>query len=572
MTSLALTSASPATLKVDALVVGVAQGPRGLVLTAGAESVTAALGKGLLPALTGLGATGKAEEVTRLATLGATTPRVVVAVGLGPVAKAYDTELLRRAAGTVTRALAGTGKVAFALTATGDPAEVAAVGEGALLGAYRFDQFRTTSTDPAPVSDVLLVVPDVRDKAVKAAAGRAQVVAKNVALARDLVNTPPSHLRPGDLAEVAREECTRAGLAVEVLDEKALKRGGYGGILGVGAGSTAPPRLVHISYRGGGPKVALIGKGITFDSGGLSLKPAASMEEMKSDMGGAAAVLATVLAASELGLAVDVEAWVPMAENMPSGTAIRPSDVLTMHSGLRVEVNNTDAEGRLILADALSRASQDAPEVMLDVATLTGAQLVALGARTTAVMSNDDDLREEVLAAAAAAGEGSWGMPLPPELRKGLDSEIADMVNTGPREGGMLTAGLFLKEFVGEGIRWAHLDIAGPAYNSGTAYGYTQHGGTGAAVRTFVRLLEDLAEPGLTPAPPGVTSSQEPLAPPGKAPREARTAPDRERPGRCRRAGCHALGGSTPAVANASSSSSSSGASSTASPSATRAP
>jgi leucyl aminopeptidase len=493
VTTLALTSSSPATLKVDALVIGVAQGPRGLVLAAGAESVTAALGKGLLPALTGLGATGKAEEVTRLATLGATTPRVVVAVGLGPVAKTYDAELLRRAAGTATRALAGTGRVAFALTPTGDPVQLSAVGEGALLGAYRFDRFRTTSDAPPPVADVLLVVPDVRDKAAKAAAQRAEIVARAVSLARDLVNTPPSHLRPNDLADVARTECEKAGLAVEVLDEKALKKGGYGGILGVGAGSSSPPRLVHISYRGGGRKVALVGKGITFDSGGLSLKPAASMEEMKMDMGGAAAVLATVLAAAELALPVDLEAWVPMAENMPSGTAIRPSDVLTMHSGLRVEVNNTDAEGRLILADALSRASQDGPEVMLDVATLTGAQLVALGARTTAVMSNDDGLRADVVDAATEAGEGSWGMPMPPELRKGLDSEIADMVNTGPREGGMLTAGLFLKEFVGEGIRWAHLDIAGPAYNSGEAYGYTQHGGTGAAVRTFVRYLEKLS-------------------------------------------------------------------------------
>ncbi|MCW2667098.1 MAG: leucyl aminopeptidase [Frankiales bacterium] len=493
MTTLALTSSSPATLTVDALVIGLAQGPNGLVLAAGAETVAAALGEGLLAALTGLGATGKAEEVTRLATLGATTPGVVVAVGLGPVATVYDTELLRRAAGASIRALAGTGKVALVLTPTGDPVQVSAVGEGALLGAYRFDRFRTTSDAPAPVADVVLVVPDVRDEAVAAAARRAEVVARAVALARDLVNTPPSHLRPNDLADVARTECERAGLAVEVLDEKALEQGGYGGILGVGAGSSSPPRLVHISYRGGGRKVALIGKGITFDSGGLSLKPAASMEEMKMDMGGAAAVLATVLAAAELALAVDLEAWVPMAENMPSGTAIRPSDVLTMHNGLRVEVNNTDAEGRLILADALSRASQDGPEVMLDVATLTGAQLVALGARTTGVMSNDDGLRAQVVEAATEAGEGSWGMPLPPELRKGLDSEIADLVNTGPREGGMLTAGLFLQEFVGEGIRWAHLDIAGPAYNSGEAYGYTSHGGTGAAVRTFVRYLEKLA-------------------------------------------------------------------------------
>ena len=211
------------------------------------------------------------------------------------------------------------------------------------------------------------------------------------------------------------------------------------------------------------------------------------------DMGGAAAVIATMTAVAKLGIAIHVEAWVPMAENMPSGTAIRPSDVLTMRGGTRVEVTNTDAEGRLVLADAIARACDDAPDILLDVATLTGAQLVALGARTTAVMSNDDDLRAGVVNAAGRAGEAMWGMPLPPELKKGLDSEVADLVNSGPREGGMLTAGLFLQSFVADGVRWAHLDIAGPAYNSGEAYGYTPHGGTGAAVRTFVQLLEDLA-------------------------------------------------------------------------------
>jgi leucyl aminopeptidase len=209
-------------------------------------------------------------------------------------------------------------------------------------------------------------------------------------------------------------------------------------------------------------------------------------------MGGAAAVIAATAAVAELGLAVDVEAWIPMAENMPSGTAIRPSDVLVLRGGTTVEVNNTDAEGRLILADAIARACEDGPEVLLDAATLTGAQLVALGARTAGVMGNDDALRDAVVDAAGRAGEAMWPMPLPKDLRKGLDSEVADLVNTGPREGGMLTAGLFLQEFVAEGVRWAHLDIAGPAYNSGTAYGYTGHGGTGAAVRTFVQVLEDL--------------------------------------------------------------------------------
>ncbi len=493
MTSLSLSTSSAAEIEADVVVVGITTGPGGLSLVPGAQALDAALGGGLLAALSGLGATGKAEEVTRLATLGAVPAPVIVAVGLGPVSEAPDAELVRRATGAAVRALAGSSTVALALADCGNRA----VCEGALLGAYSFDRYRTTfGADHRPPVESLVLLTSDDGEALQAALRRAEVVVRAVHLARDLVNTPPSDLHPEDLAEVARERAEAVGVEVEVLEEEALVEGGFGGIVGVGQGSANAPRLVHLSYRGGsgsGPKVALVGKGITFDSGGLSLKPAASMEEMKSDMGGAAAVVAGVTAVAELGLPVDVEAWVPMAENMPSGTAIRPSDVLTLRGGTTVEVNNTDAEGRLILADAIARACEDTPDVVLDVATLTGAQLVALGARTTAVMANDDELRGQVVAAAGRAGEPSWPMPLPAELRKGLDSDVADLVNTGPREGGMLTAGLFLQEFVAEGVRWAHLDIAGPAYNSADAYGYTPHGGTGAAVRTFVQLLEDLS-------------------------------------------------------------------------------
>jgi leucyl aminopeptidase len=217
------------------------------------------------------------------------------------------------------------------------------------------------------------------------------------------------------------------------------------------------------------------------------------MEWMKADMGGAAAVIAATTAIARLELPLNVTCWAPMAENMPSGTAIRPSDVLTIYGGRTVEVLNTDAEGRLILADAIARASEDSPDLIIDVATLTGAQLVALGAKTSAIMSNDDTLRGEIHAAADAAGEAMWPMPLPPELRKSMDSEVADIANMGDRNGGMLVAGVFLSEFVGSGIRWAHLDIAGPAFEQGEASGYTPKGGTGAAVRTLVRLAEDLA-------------------------------------------------------------------------------
>ena len=495
MTSISVTSANAASLKTDALVIGVAKGPKGLVLASGAEAVAKAFGKGLLPALLGLGATGKAEEVTRLATLGATKATVLVAVGLGDAATSYDAELLRRASGAAVRALAGSATSAGLALPAADPVSLRAVAEGALLGAYSFTSYRRTSLaeQKAPVGALTLLT-SLGSQA-KAVVHRAEVVVAAVTLTRDLVNTPPSHLHPVELAAAAAAEAKRVGVTVEVLDEKALKAGAFGGILGVGQGSANPPRLVHLSYKGKRAKtrVALIGKGITFDSGGISIKPAAGMEDMKSDMGGAAAVIATVSAVAQLKLAIDVEAWIPMAENMPSGTAIRPSDVLTLRGGTKVEVNNTDAEGRLILADAIARACEDGPDIVLDVATLTGAQLIALGARTSGVMGNNDGLREHVVSAAGEAGEAMWPMPLPPDLRKGLDSDIADLVNTGPREGGMLTAGLFLKEFVPEGVKWAHLDIAGPAFNTGAPYGYTPTGGTGIAVRTFVQLLEDLA-------------------------------------------------------------------------------
>jgi len=217
------------------------------------------------------------------------------------------------------------------------------------------------------------------------------------------------------------------------------------------------------------------------------------MITMKSDMGGAAAVIAATRAVARLDLPVNVTTWAPMAENMPSGTAQRPSDVLTTYGGKTVEVLNTDAEGRLILADALARASEDSPDVLLDAATLTGASMVALGHRTSAIMSNDEELQRHVQDAAGLAGESMWPLPLPEELRKSLDSGVADLANVGERWGGALTAGLFLREFVGEGIRWAHLDIAGPAFNDSEPYGYTPKGGTGAAVRTLVQLVEDLA-------------------------------------------------------------------------------
>jgi leucyl aminopeptidase len=497
VTSLSLASGSPASVKADALVVAVWKGPKGLVLSDGAKDVQKALGKGFLTALTGLGATGKAEEVTRLATLGAKGPGVVVAVGVGDYSDEVDGEAYRRAAGAAIRALAGRARVVSLLAAVGgtpDADRLHAVGEGHLLGAYEFTQYKSDlpADRLAPPKEFTVVAPDAG--AAEKALVRARAVAAAVALVRDLVNTPPNDLYPAVLAERGAEAGKKAGLSAEILDEDDLATGGYGGILAVGSGSVRPPRLLRLSYSGRGArkKVALVGKGITFDSGGLSIKPALKMEDMKSDMAGAAAVIATVCLVAELGLPVEVTATVPMAENLPSGTAYRPADVVTFRNGKKAEITNTDAEGRVVLADAIARAAEDRPDILLETSTLTGAQLVALGSRTAGVMGQEN-LRDAVIAASKRSGEPMWPMPQPAELRRGMDSPVADFVNsTADRFGGMLVGGHFLAEFVPDGLPWAHIDIAGPSFNTGAPWGYTPKGGTGVPVRTLLATIETL--------------------------------------------------------------------------------
>jgi leucyl aminopeptidase len=505
LTTLVVRDADLASTAADAIVVGVAQGGGNggdLVLGPGAAAVDQAIPGGLLAALSSLRATGALDEVSRFPTLGALPATTVVAVGLGPVADdgRYDAEVLRRAAGSALRTLAGSATVLIGLaTVDGDDdaasaGRVRAIAEGALLGSYTFNRFRSHDTRPDPVGDVIVAAP--ASDANTAAVRLATVVAQATALCRDLVNTPASHLHPADLARVAKTTCTPLGLRVDVLDEVALAEGGYGGLLGVGSGSAHPPRLVRIAYStgAGDPAIHLVGKGITFDSGGLSLKPNDGMITMKCDMAGAAAVLACLSAIAQLKPDINVVGWLAIAENMPSGTAGRPSDVITIHDGRTVEVLNTDAEGRLVLADGIARACEEQPAMVVDVATLTGAQMVALGARTSAVMGNDQALIDQILAAAGGVGEGLWPMPLPEYLRKELRSEIADLKNIGNgRWGGMLTAALFLREFVADGVPWAHLDIAGAAFNSSEAWGYTPVGGTGAMVRTFVELVDRAA-------------------------------------------------------------------------------
>lgn len=505
MTRISLTKSPLAELNVDALIVGVASKGNSVVLAPGAADVDKAMKKRLLEALSAVGATGKANEITKVSTMGATKAPVVVAVGLGALPRGHErfaAETIRRAVGTAVRSLAGTSRVATSLAAVNgeiEPEDVRAVSEGVVLGGYAFTKYRSrasSKTNRKAVTSASLVVPDPRDKAIKAAADRATILGDAVTLCRDLVNMPAADLYPADLADAAVEQCGEAGCKVVVTDEKGLADGGFGGILGVGQGSANPPRLVRIEWAGGEPgakAVHLVGKGITFDTGGLSLKPAGAMEWMKADMGGAASVIATMRAAAQLKLPINIVGWVATAENMPSGDAIRPSDILTMKGGKTVEVMNTDAEGRLVMADAIVAAGEEGAEVIVDIATLTGAQLVALGSKVYGIMANDDDLRAELKAAADAAGEQGWEMPLPEELRKSLDSDTADLQNTGDRYGGMLVAGIFLKEFVADGIPWAHLDVAGPAWNQGEVHDYTPKGGTGVPVRTLLQWLEGRA-------------------------------------------------------------------------------
>ena len=501
--SIATSESAPETAEADVLVIGVIRTSAGPAAAPGLAGVDEALGGTLAGALSALGATGELEEISKIPGGGKLPAALVLTVGLGDApadGAPFDAERLRRAAGAALRSASarkagGNGDdspaskaVTLALPAlTADEAE--AVTTGALLGAYSFRKYRST-----PAADLAVTVLTGSGNA--DAVRRGQVVAKAVNLVRDLVNTAPVDLPPAGLAAEAERAAAEAGVAVEVLDEAALKEGGFGGLIGVGQGSIRPPRLIRLSYTH--PEatrtVAFVGKGITFDSGGLSLKPPKSMETMKCDMSGAAAVLAATVAAADLALPVNVVGYLCAAENMPGGAAQRPSDIITIYGGKTVEVLNTDAEGRLVLADGIVRSGEDNPVLIVDVATLTGAATVALGNRTAGVMGSSDAVAAEVAAIMRNVGEPAWPMPFPEELRSGLDSTVADMTNvSSDRGGGMLTAGLFLKEFVPAGVAWAHLDIAGPAFNEKAPFGYTPKGGTGAAARALIAIAAETA-------------------------------------------------------------------------------
>jgi leucyl aminopeptidase len=441
---------------------------------------------GLADALSGVGFTGSTGSFTRVYAPDVTSlPFAVVGAGDKP-----DAAAVRNAAGVALRTLVGFDHVALALS--DDLAEfAAAAAEGAVLGGHRFDGYRTEKGKTRATA-VTLHSP-LEDEA----AVRAQVVGDAVALIKDLVNVPAEWQSPAQLAQSAADSVADLDVTVEIFDETALAEKGFGGILGVGQGSDRPPRLVRLDYSPAAAErhIALVGKGITFDTGGLSLKPAASMVGMKFDMAGAATSLAALRAIAALRLPVRVTAWLCITDNMPSGRALRPGDVIRILDGTTVEVQNTDAEGRLVLADGLVAASREQPDVIIDVATLTGAIVAALGHRHTGVFG-DDDTVAEFLAAAADADEPAWHMPLPTYMEESLESPIADLqnANMGDRMGGASFAGLFLRRFVGRTseaedaprIPWVHLDIAGSGEHGGSPYGFTEKGPTGAMVRSII--------------------------------------------------------------------------------------
>ncbi len=427
----------------------------------------------------------------------------VVAVGMGTTEALSGTgglESLRRASAAFVRAV-GRGSVAALLLpgGTGLPDEgvASAVAEGAVLAAYRYDNYRTGEEADRLVSLAVVPPPGSDIAGAVAGAARGARLAESVSLARDLVNEPPSALTPEIFADTfVRRFAEVDGLTIEVWDEDRIVEEKLGGLLGVSRGSTQPPRLVRVEYRptdpidigGRVPHLALVGKGITFDSGGLSLKTASGMETMKTDMGGAAAVLAAVDAAAALGARIRITALTPLTENMPGGSAIKPGDVLTTRKGKTIEVLNTDAEGRLVLSDGLTLAAESEPDAIIDLATLTGAAVVALGKEIAGLLGNDDRLLGEVHAAGERAGEPNWALPLPDDYRGHIDSEVADMRNVGrPGQAGSIAAAMLLREFVGS-VPWAHLDIAGPA-RSDEHSRYLAKGGTGFGVRTLVALI-----------------------------------------------------------------------------------
>jgi leucyl aminopeptidase len=435
--------------------------------------------------------------------LAAARRRALCLVGLGDGA-ATDLDAWRRAAGHARRAAerAGAARVAIAVDARAeDIAHLIAIAEGFELAGYRFDKYKSGDEHPVRVTELTLVAPSppaARELAAPLSALATTVAA--VTTVRDLVNEPAAVKTPTYLAATAERLAAESGIEVEVWERARIEHEGLAGLLAVARGSNEEPRFIRLRYRGKGARrrVALVGKGITFDSGGLSLKPAKSMETMKIDMAGGAAVIATLAALGRLRPAIDVDGFVPATENLPGGKAQKPGDVIRFRNGKSVEVLNTDAEGRLVLADALVLAAAEKPDLIIDLATLTGACIVALGPQVAGVYGNDQATVDRLVALGRETGEPLWQLPLVADYRDDIKSPVADLKNIGGGNAGSITAALFLQEFVDD-ARWIHMDIAGPAF-ADKDLPYAPKGGTGFGVRTLLRYLEELA---LAPAEGG---------------------------------------------------------------------
>jgi leucyl aminopeptidase len=492
-----LSSASPANVAADLVILpffrGRKPGP-------GVSEVSDALGTDLMTLLKDNQISGRLGDSFSLSTLGRTKASTVILVSVGPEDEA-DATAIRKAAMRVAGRAAKFRSVASTLGRVGPDAADSheAFAEGIVLGAYRFDRYKEQPIDERSkqklVLERVIAIGNGNRKAVRAALDRGQITAEATNWARDLVNTPALDETPDALAREARKMAALYGLECKIWTKADLKKGGFGGILGVGAGSRNEPRLIELAYKGAGSArpIAVTGKGITFDSGGLSLKDANQMEWMKGDMGGAAATLAAMRGIAQLKPKVNVIAAIPSAENMPGGAAIRPGDVLRHRGGKTSEVLNTDAEGRLVLADALAYLSEKRPVVIIDSATLTGAAMVALGQDIWAVMGSDRQLIDDLLEAGRQAGEPGWELPLWTDYRRHIESAVADVQNIGNRWGGAITAALFLNEFVAEGVPWAHLDVAGTAFVERGSEWWPK-GATGSPARTIIHYILNQAE------------------------------------------------------------------------------
>ena len=499
-TTYTLRNANPAKTRAEAVVVGVLSSAKGPVVCEAGTEVAKAWGRKWLPLLSSLGVSGKAGEAVRIPTGGTINASLLVLVGLGPD---VDDVSVRRAAGVAARNVPNAASVALALPAE-TPELVDAVTQGHLLGGYTYSKHKSRPDKDNGTGDVVVLSPIARKSEAVTAFEDAQVIAAAVALTRDWVNEPPGHLSPETFAAAvtdAHRVVTKGRGApkvkLEIWDHDTLTERGLGGTLAVGNGSDAKPRLAKLTWspRGATTHLALVGKGVTFDSGGLTIKPASSMVGMKGDMAGAACVITATLAIAQLGLPIKVTAFAPMAENMVSGTSFRPGDVVTMYGGTTVEIANTDAEGRMLLGDALVLAVEEDPDVIVDIATLTGHLALALGDKVGAVLGSQE-IVDAVLDAGMRAGEQHWQMPIPEEMHERITaSKVADLLqHDWVRWGGGLMAAAFLREFTA-GLPWAHLDIAGKEINSGSAYGHVPAGATGFGVTTLVELARSLAAP-----------------------------------------------------------------------------